>query len=966
MATAIVENNTFVNNTIVNNNSIKILIVCDKTGSMTTFLSSLKEVFYELYDFCRMVFPNTTFGCKLYGDYDSIKVTDTLHYTNNIKEIHTFLDTFAKARGGGSSSEAQKTAFTEIIEMVDMYTVVLHYTDASPHMRNDNSESKLEYEYFQSKQWSWEWSNIVNNLKMYKPTIVTISNIVGEVNAPYYKLLGETALCTLSVNDIMKTTMTEIQNIVGIYSDKITPFKMSFYDIAIKLQKDSVYFDNIVGILISQITRRNINAAINILSTKFTAEVYRTILPKRRNNMLVEKLKNLIDDCSNNPMYKNEDRTILQKLIAESYDRKAAFDELLEGKIQGTIKCYKSSLVHKFNACDLNTFFTEFSQNYAGHMITFIQSMVECNHVHNPGVSISERGIIPADIMSKDTSDKDFFSIITHLITPGYVCGSLKYIALMALLCLNDGRLKRRAINFLNSIKGKWLNFTLKEPVKDKPLPGFIYPENVNVGFVKFILNKREFLTETELQLLNDYITLLNIHKCSKPSCNLQVITSYQPNKVITTNLFSCDKCQLYRPISHRVIGTKSCAWCVDIDPCDLTTSVPNCNEKVKNVNCKTCNSIYAIVREEQLHGKKLNDGTFEKILPKCYYCRMNKIAPVVRCKLCDNKYIYPDHMGEEFLCTICMEEGLQTETSNITIKDLYIVNKNSLTNFTSIPDKEIDNILTNKDLTDLKPASLLERYIRNGKISNFSNISRLNTSPNIKLYNENKLYIHNSNMVLDNLYNVFSSVKNEKDTECSICNKGIQPIESVKICCNKSCTGIMCRACSYKWFDDIVPGNLIEISHCSCPFCRHLISNNIKKFHPIGRLKVSNNSIMLSLTNYMGWCISCNEIKVHSNLECNEERPSNVINFICNDCKIPQVIGVNKDRIVTCSNCSSPACKALVINNITNQGCNHIQCVACEYHVCAFENCGMAFKENRECYIHMSEIHNGYYNEDY
>jgi hypothetical protein len=905
-----------------NNNQIKFLIVCDKTASMTTYLTSLKDVFYELYDFGRMVFPNATFGCKLYGDYDAVKVTDTLNFTNKIEEIHAFLDKYAVARGGGSNSEAQKTAFTEIKEVVDMYTIVLHFTDAPPHMNNDNNESRLENAYFKSKQWSWEWSDIVNNIKRNNPTIVTISNKSWEVNSIYYKLLGTTILCREDVNEIMKTTMTEIQNIVGIYNDSITPFKMSFGDIASKLKTDKKYFDNIVNILISQIERRNINAAINILSTKFTAEVYRTVLPNRRTNPLVEKLKNLIDDCANNDKYKNEDRKQLQILIAES--------------------------------CDLNTFFTEFSQNYASHMITFIQSMGECTYVHNPFVSISEQGIIPIDI-----NDKDFFGIITHLITPGYVCESLKYTALMALLCLNDGRLKRRAINYLNSIKGKWLNFTLKEPTKEKSSPGFTYPENVNVGFVKFILNKSEFLTDTELSMLTNYINLLNIYKCRKPSYILDIVTAYQPNKVITTNLFTCDKCQLCRPISHRVINTLSCAWCVDIDPNDLTSSVPSCINQVKNVACRTCSSIYALLREDRLN---------KTILPKCYYCRINKEVPTVRCKCCDNKYIYPNHTGEEFLCTICLEEGLQTETSNITIKDLYVMNKDELDNFTSVPNKEIESILTNKDLNDMRPASLLEKYMRDGKIINFKDISRVNKSSDLTLYTKDKLYIHNSSQVLDNLYNTLTLIKSEKEEECSICSKNITLIESVKVCGNNLCTGTMCRSCAYKWFDDIMPGNLIEISHCTCPFCRNVISKDIIKFHPIGRLKINDDAIKLSLTNYMGWCVACNYVKVHSNLECSEEIPANVTNFICNDCNPPtHVIGVNTDRIVKCTNCSSDACKALVINNIQNQGCNHIPCLSCNYHVCAFEDCGMAFKESYECYDHMSEVHGGYYDdEDY
>ena len=67
-------------------------------------------------------------------------------------------------------------------------------------------------------------------------------------------------------------------------------------------------------------------------------------------------------------------------------------------------------------------------------------------------------------------------------------------------------------------------------------------------------------------------------------------------------------------------------------------------------------------------------------------------------------------------------------------------------------------------------------------------------------------------------------------------------------------------------------------------------------------------------------------------------------------------------DRIVTCSNCKSPVCKALVINNNKNKACNHLECIVCNNQVCGFEHCGSAFKTNQECYAHMTDVHGGWY----
>ena len=160
--------------------------------------------------------------------------------------------------------------------------------------------------------------------------------------------------------------------------------------------------------------------------------------------------------------------------------------------------------------------------------------------------------------------------------------------------------------------------------------------------------------------------------------------------------------------------------------------------------------------------------------------------------------------------------------------------------------------------------------------------------------------------------------------------------------------------------FNNIKCGKIIELSNCCCPFCRSALDSSLSKFHPIGKLQITDDAIELSKTNHMAWCCSCNKSRPHSDNICSSSPPTDVINFMCDTCLNPNKIETsssNIDRIVTCKNCKNPVCKALFINNVKNNACNHLNCTVCQNEVCRFENCGLAFKTYEECYNAINKI---------
>jgi len=951
----------------VENNSVKVLLVGDTTGSMSVALQALKLFFENVPQMLRLVFPKVEFGCILYGDFDAstlIKTKSAVYiqpYTCDINLIKAFLTSNANPVGGGDGPEAQKSAFMHCFEnnMLCDNTILFHFTDAAPHLYNDTphtnngfgSETQNECEYFRIKQWSWKWCDIVNLVKLTHATVVTFSDKPFEVNSGYYKQLGDTVLCSFTTAaNIMMTVMQQLQNIMGIGCEGNPIFKISFSDIGKRLSRDTLYFNTVVSILDEILQKRMIEGAIDIFTNKITSEIWRHLLIFRSNDS-VTMLKDKMSHLANGSNPKQEE---LKLLIGESFNRSDAINELMSEKVTTSeFRCYKASLLQKFPVDNLQTLFSSFSRVEAQHLTLFIQKMLETTELLPTGEdTFYSKQIIPIDV-----DNKTFFSLITHLITPGYIA-SLRQSLIVALISLNDIRLKERADEFLMQYKGKWLNFTLKDTLGSE-LTGFLFPENVNMGFVLFLLSKRnrKYLTEEEITTLQQFTIVQKVYNSTREKNTVKALVAILPNKVITTDSFCCNVCNKHRPISLRVSGSSFCAWCDGTDTLDPSENIRNSETCEKNISCKTCNSIYSIMRPDNL-----------RIQPRCYYCRNGKVAPTVSCITCKNKYIYPDHDGSEFVCHCCKEDGFKTDTIDISIKTLFNTNLQSLKTFVSIPSEQIDNIVNYPRA--IKTADLIEELTRNKKIHLFNNI-KLNSNQ-IQLVSPSNMHIFNSSDIIDTIYANISNIKDViSSDECMICYNVVTSMESRKMCTNSKCDTCVCIDCIYNIFGDVKAGSLVELSTCTCPFCKDPLQKDIAKFHPIASMKIPDDSYEHSKTNYMAWCCSCNNIKPHSDRICAETPPENVNNFICQQCNNASTVSdastvLNTDRIVTCSNCKSMVCKALIINGVENYACNHLTCTnsTCNQEVCGFEGCGMAFDSYEGCYEHMDTVHGGWYDE--
>lgn len=805
----------------------------------------------------------------------------------------------------------------------------------------------------------------------------------------------------------MSVTLKLIEQLLGF--DTVTKLKLnsnfvlSFSEIGKRLGQSTRYFNSVISILENQLDKRGIVGALDIFCNKVTSEIWRCLSSLRTN----ERMKKLRDKLSKLANGNTDKHAQLQSLLEASFDRREAFNEKFE-HLSGSIRVYRKSHSLQLAVRDLQDFFTIFDRQTVSAFLMLVQTMQEeiVDLDLDRSTLFADKAVVPIEI-----PNQIFFSVLTHLITPGFVA-SKRQSGMIALVCLHDFRTAARAQEYLSNIKGSWLNFSLQE----EAVGGFQYPENLNPGFLHFALNNRQFFTHDKLSVMNSFVNFHNIFwlKNMNVSHTLAVI----PNKdMIRCTKFTCPQCKKVRPIHIKVDGMNICAFCVDIpdekeehkvDP----ASVPDIEHEACTVTCCSCLGIYVVCRPDRIRGK-----------PKCHYCRNHLKSPLVKCQVCHNMHIIPDFKGSSFTCESCVDYGLKTCNVLTTVKNVISENNDI---FPKLFGKKFDIIheVVMKS-QNVKPMQVFEPFARSGNINVFNEI-KLVKPLNSEHLHCSKREVFNSKDIVDEISRKIVDVKQviESDT-CQLCFDIFPALQLRAICMRETCSGKVCLQCTYKWLEDVNAGSIVELAKCSCPFCRQHFGKEIVKFHPISSLIIPTSAAGDSLRNHMAWCCGCDNLKVYIQRACSAEVP-NVKNFVCDDCyrdnlrreeeelnaaiieaqelaeveKIAHYAHLNEpdnpinrpgdknyskkmldnrneynlavnefyksskttldkknvDRAVVCKNCNGTSYKAVIIDGVPNRGCNHITCQFCGYHICAFPNCGAAYITASECYNHMGQ----------
>ena len=519
--------------------------------------------------------------------------------------------------------------------------------------------------------------------------------------------------------------------------------------------------------------------------------------------------------------------------------------------------------------------------------------------------------IIPIDV-----PDQQFFGSIINLFTDLKYIASHRESAFYALICMCNPDLVERATGYLLSIRGTWLDFHY-DPEESE----FIFPSSMDRDIIMFLLEWKQFLTQEEIEVLLKFQNANHLYDCLNTEITIKV-ANLKHDKLPCV-LFSCTKCNKHRPIYTQVVGQTICTFCSQ----DRGFNVPSSELNVFTYRCIKCNCLF---QDTQVIPSRLE--------PICRFCMKQQPVPSVKCILCNLNHIIPNNkLPANFKCHLCLIPPT-TNILSITVNDLLSVNyKHVLKKMNDYMDD------TRVDLENISLSlSLISSHLYE----------------KTQLFTSDRREILNVREVIQDILSMFSSGRSTQLKECFSCSVSLPSAMFLRICDNLKCTEQSCISCCYKWLSDVQRGQLVDYSHCCCPYCRQVFSatTSLIDHLPISELNMSENIE----DHYMAWCKKCNYLKSYSKRECHQGIPL-VKDFTCTDCQ-EKISIFNKDRIVTCNHCNSFVCKVLILNGVKNTQCNHVICERCSYHVCAYENCGNAFTTSHECYTHMTSQHGSWY----
>ena len=913
---------------------MKIVFLVDKTASMTYFLEALLPIIQELRGFLDLFFNCVEFNVCFYSDYAFNRVPIepvVIHcpFSTNPELLEAFIDFHKKPQSNDDNDEAQLTAFMHLLEnnLLDDQTLVIHFTDAFPHLPNSvfvEYNSKRELDFFQAKSWDWNLESIAVKLRATGCILISFIENTNYMNNPRgydktYGPFGSVVPCLKS--KILSTVTTSIQELMLSAASFVS---IKFSDIRKNVTADAGYFAKCVAFFNDQLDRRALSGALDIFGNRITAELYRSVILRRDERAVVD-LKNRFSRLDTSGE--------LRQLMDASFGRLEIFDDKMLSALPNLsqpLVFFTPSSIEKlaFPPKNLQSLFSSFDRVNVSHFKWFIGTLQEIGADPDfSNVQPSALAIVPRDV-----PDYCFFSMLTHLISPGYLANQ-RQAAIVALLSLGaDYALRTRARNYLRSVVGKWLNF------ETDALGKYKYPENFAVDFVRFLLQAkhRDFLTLDEHRVL--YSAAGARHLINLPR-NITVTVSTKPRLIeLSVRTFRCSRCHFNRPESIRVFGSSVCGFCHDSNggPCHEPTEI---TDVALHVTCEKCRGIYALVRADIFLEKRYS--------AKCFYCFNNQKAPLVECSCCLNKWIMPtiDRCAALTLdrCALCVEEKIKFSPVVVELDRLFGANG-------------LRDSLAVRKTRVVAPGSCWQR-----EIDTIHNLA-------LKLPNGDAIF-EKFDLLL------YLQYVPKEALDCTLCCEEVDPHCGQLSICGiagnapvvragaPNCTGVVCTACVYRLWDFVKPGCIVELSAVGCPFCRRGICPKNSANHPIKNLIVPENSGVLARQNIMAWCVTCNTLKVLAPRACGEHA-ADVAGFVCLDCRPPPVLSrcANVDRVFCCPRCSAEVCKQISTAGVLNTGCNHVECVACGAHLCAFSGCFRDFDEAVDCYDHMTAEHGGYY----
>jgi hypothetical protein len=879
----------------------KVLFIIDATGSMSNYLSALKDALWEVFTVSKLGTPFEV-GIIWYRDYSDSPVTGYLPFTANLEEAYKFISK-ESANGGGDDPEALKTALSKAIEVVDKETIVILYTDAPPHSAktggiNWTDEKKVlpdsdwvslckklqgvpTYSLYNRTDHLTIWflahlSSVTGGklipvesrqLSITMATMHVLLSVMGHTTGSEgmkYIPFGPNSQYSNEEHFLAKVTFLKKEDLV-IYS--LPSFKCD--NLVTKFDNDASYRDRVYATFKEVLNPEHV---LILTTNAIFGLLWRAICKRRYSNgeELEQRRIELLAQLDGTLRGLNTvDANTLRKWIAESYNSIEEINETL-------------SKVEQFPAL-INT-----GATLSREEVMLITRECTAKSVKNVISLLSSLTLITTP-PPKGTSylplalrDDEFFSIIPHLFAPGLKFSFRPAVFIATLLYLQDHLLLReRAGKYLEKSRGKWF---------DKELP-----ENYTFTFISFMLKVPEFLTNEEYKLFRGLHTAAGIKHNLETRVTITV--PWTPSTKILYPDFKreCSRCHQKR--SETIFAeTGVCGLChyeVEGEEKDV--------EKSHLAQCRDCQAIYAIIRIEKFIG-----------IPKCHACRVGVPSSTISCEECGNKFCsLPGATHDGYKCKMCLTTGGLEEKQ---------------VPFNMFVDEKIHAALGVEIKGDVTRSLFAMK--EDVKVVPITPLSSLE-------FKKKKVFLEKSDPVAQ----VASLIKNgsSESVTCYLCGENKLRNNIYPAC--GGCPSEACGECLKGWYGQFQPGKVVNVNSLTCPFCKRLPSMKTLKMANKQALAIHRVRKHLDPQFYYAWCLGCYQVKEYREKACGEEIPD-LKDFKCVECT---------STSITTTTC--PGCKVEVQKE---SGCDHITCL-CGTHFCYV--CGEAHSPE-EIYEHIYTAH--------
>lgn len=974
---------------------LDVIFVCDTTGSMGTSVNSLALTIKQLLSIIKLLFPENRARVAVvsYKDHNLGPMCyESVPFDAEERDLIRFIDNL-RPTGNWDTPEAHKTGLHEALRLVTesekkngdtSQTIVIHYTDTSPH--HEQSRSHLDnkrdaMDHLKDKTPGYDWIAICKHFRGKKiPVFTFLTSKTDNLAKTCMSLLGELVILSdTSTFNITKATVGLLMHLLGesfshnndfdvttaVDKEQLltlpgerrsdgfpdasnvafrsTPFQFerlesishlfNTADLLRLFNRDEVFVDTVYKELHGLFTVENVMC---LTYNPILGKLWR-LFCRRRTDDRLQTLRDKLMRVTER-LYPQSHQLQLKKWIDESYKTTDEIAEMIDSVHRVTPAIYRdlaAVILPRRSAPITEDTLRSLARAPSSASVSTWISLLTQLHLHEGRAAKLPRDKdgIPEFLPTMLEND-DIFSNLPHLFSPGMKF-SLKGAVLVAALChLTESKhLADRARNYLEEKKGKYLN--LKQVVD--------FPEIMAEEFVKIMYKIREYLLPEEELVYTTLYRVSRVRRASRmdytgtfPIC--PSIANVWPDHKIR-----CKICGFLRSFTQTT-EEDICGTCQSMreNPKEFGSYVPKEGDKSEDTSrlatCRGCKCIYQIVAVDDL-----------KTPPKCHYCRVAKQQPLsIQCSVCFNKFMNPGDIKtrlglkdtDAWTCFICQREPKRAfEEISFDLYQLAKQNNKLMINF-GFREKVIEILYSRPPVKNLAMYRDAEKWsLLNRSIEGVKGCESI-------VFNERKCI--NSSEVLGKIVEDVTS--GDLTALCSFCfsDKDVRGLNSP---CGK-CSNKACSDCLKEWFGNLKPGMLVLTTYLTCAFCKSIPARaTIERYNPEAKALVRGEHLGKMIERmdpgiYYGWCKGCSKVCEIADKSCTSDVMPFTTNdeFLCENCTDDQKTLTN---VPQCPGCGTPTVKAY--------GCNHIECPSCRTHWCYV--CGSQF-ERSEIYDHLVEAH--------